>query len=90
MSGRYLLGRTLLSCARNPFNSAKTSSLRNFSVAGARNMKILQFVYKEKPEDVRVGFLDGDNVVDVNKADPTIPSTLVEVLKKGCLEKVKK
>lgn len=52
-------------------------------------MKLLQFVYKENPEEIRVGFLDGDNVVDLNKSDPCIPTTLVEVLKRGDLEKAK-
>lgn len=96
LCGRYLLSRAAL-CAKGPLNSVKTScsnqnisSLRNFSVTGIRNMKLLQFSYKEKPQEIRVGFLDGDNVVDLNKADPTIPTTLVEVLKRGDLDKVKK
>ncbi|CAB3262276.1 unnamed protein product, partial [Arctia plantaginis] len=31
-----------------------------------------------------------DNVVDINKADPTIPSTIIEILKNGDIDKVKK
>lgn len=97
MSGTYLMSRSALTCAKSHFICTKTgsssqniSSLRNFSVTKARNMKLLQFSYKEKPEVIRVGFLEGDNVVDLNKADPTLPTTLVDILRKGYLDKVKK
>ncbi|XP_075986734.1 oxaloacetate tautomerase FAHD2A, mitochondrial-like [Anticarsia gemmatalis] len=62
--------------------------IRNFSLTTTRNMKYVQFVYKNKPDEVRVGYLEGDNVVDINKCDPTIPSTLLEILKKGYIPKV--
>ncbi|CAH0588807.1 unnamed protein product [Chrysodeixis includens] len=52
-------------------------------------MKLVQFVYKDNPKEIRVGYLSGDDVVDINKADPTIPSTLIEILKNGVIEKVK-
>ncbi|KAG6452891.1 fumarylacetoacetate hydrolase domain-containing protein 2 [Manduca sexta] len=51
-------------------------------------MKFLQFTYKNSDE-VRVGFLSGENVVDINKEDPTLPSTLIELLKQGLVDKVK-
>ncbi|KAI5645666.1 fumarylacetoacetate (FAA) hydrolase family domain-containing protein [Phthorimaea operculella] len=52
-------------------------------------MKICQFTYNEKPGELRVGIVDGDKVVDVNKADPSLPTTLLDILKKGDIEKVK-
>ncbi|XP_075980303.1 oxaloacetate tautomerase FAHD2A, mitochondrial-like [Anticarsia gemmatalis] len=53
-------------------------------------MKLVQFVYKNNPQEIRVGYLVEENVVDINKADPTIPSTLIEILKNGDIERVKK
>lgn len=53
-------------------------------------MKLVQFVYNNNPKEIRVGFLFQDNVVDINKVDPTIPSTLIEILKNGDIDKVKK
>lgn len=53
-------------------------------------MKLVQFVYKNQPNAIRVGFLSGDNVVDVNKADPSLPNTLLDILKSNKLEKVKR
>ncbi|XP_028039324.1 fumarylacetoacetate hydrolase domain-containing protein 2-like [Bombyx mandarina] len=52
-------------------------------------MKLLQFSYKNSDE-IRAGFLDGDNVVDINKEDPKLPSTLIELLKTNSISKVKK
>ncbi|CAB3234446.1 unnamed protein product [Arctia plantaginis] len=53
-------------------------------------MKLVQFVNKNNPEEIRAGYLVDDNVVDINKADPTIPSTIIEILKNGDIDKVKK
>ncbi|CAB3230411.1 unnamed protein product [Arctia plantaginis] len=53
-------------------------------------MKLVQFVYKNNPEEIRAGYVVDDNVVDINKADPTIPSTIIEILKNGDIDKVKK
>ncbi|PZC77479.1 hypothetical protein B5X24_HaOG203357 [Helicoverpa armigera] len=53
-------------------------------------MKLVQFVYKNNPKEVRAGYLVGDDVIDINKADPSIPSTLIDILKNGDIEKVKK
>lgn len=55
-------------------------------------MKLVQFSYKNNPDEIRVGYIgDGslDTVVDINKADPTLPVTLLEILKLGGIEKVK-
>lgn len=54
-------------------------------------MKLLQFTYKDKPEEIRAGLLqpDGNEVIDINKADPSLPVTLIEILKRGALDKVK-
>lgn len=51
-------------------------------------MKLLQFNYKDSDE-IRLGILKGDKVIDVNKEDPSIPSTLIEVLKRGYVNKLK-
>ncbi|XP_047539661.1 fumarylacetoacetate hydrolase domain-containing protein 2 [Vanessa atalanta] len=64
--------------------------IRKFSISSCRNMKFVQFVYNEKPNDIRVGYLDGDNVVDINKADSNLPSNLLDILKNGDVEKVKR
>lgn len=53
-------------------------------------MKLVQFVYNDNPKEIRVGYLSGDDVVDINKVDPTIPSTLIEILKNGVFEKVQR
>lgn len=53
-------------------------------------MKLVQFVYNDNQKEIRVGYLSGDDVVDINKADPTIPSTLIEILKSGVFDKVQK
>ncbi|XP_041985455.1 fumarylacetoacetate hydrolase domain-containing protein 2 [Aricia agestis] len=62
---------------------------RGFSVGSQRNMKLVQFVYKNEPNVLRAGYLEGNNVVDVNKADSSIPCTMIEILKSNSLEKVK-
>ncbi|CAG4967382.1 unnamed protein product [Parnassius apollo] len=53
-------------------------------------MKLVQFTYKNDPCGIRVGYLAGENVVDVNKADTSLPCTLLDILKIGALDKVKK
>ncbi|XP_050357679.1 fumarylacetoacetate hydrolase domain-containing protein 2 [Nymphalis io] len=72
------------------FNIASDIGIRKFSVSSCRNMKFVQFVYNEKPNDIRVGYLDGDKVVDINKADSSLPSNLLDILKNGDIEKVNK
>lgn len=52
-------------------------------------MKFVQFFYKSNPDDTRVGMLKGDDVIDINRADPSLPTTLLEILKKDEVVKVK-
>ncbi|XP_023950103.2 fumarylacetoacetate hydrolase domain-containing protein 2 [Bicyclus anynana] len=63
---------------------------RNFCVSASRNMKLVQFVYKNNPSEIRAGILKGDSVVDINKADSNLPSTVLEILRNGDIEKVKR
>ncbi|XP_064074842.1 fumarylacetoacetate hydrolase domain-containing protein 2 [Vanessa tameamea] len=72
------------------FNITSNVGIRKFSISSCRNMKFVQFIYNEKPNDIRVGYLDGDNVVDINKADSNLPSNLLDILKNGDVEKVKR
>ncbi|CAG9138571.1 unnamed protein product [Plutella xylostella] len=78
----WLSGRPTRYTAWNP--------VRLFSVSQSRDMKFVQFTYAEKPADVRVGYLEGDNVVDLNKVDSSISPTLLDILRKGQLDKVQK
>lgn len=72
-------------------NNRKTfGAVRYFSVSKSRNMKFVQFVYNNQPAEIRVGYVDGENVVDINKADSSLPSTLLNILRNGDVEKVKK
>lgn len=71
-------------------SSVKLGVVRSFSVGVKTNMKLVQFTYKNRPSDVKVGYLTGENVVDVNKADTSLPLTLLEILKSNVLDKVKK
>ncbi|XP_013185152.1 fumarylacetoacetate hydrolase domain-containing protein 2 [Amyelois transitella] len=74
-------------------NSLRTRTVRYFSVTHKNNMKLVQFTYN-LPEGsgsgLRVGYIEGENVVDLNKADSSLPTTLLGVLSTGSLEKVKK
>lgn len=65
-------------------------SVRTFSVTKTSNMKYVQFVYNAKPKEIRVGYLEGDGIVDINKNDSTIQSTMLEILKGGNLGNVQK
>ncbi|KAJ8715561.1 hypothetical protein PYW07_010043 [Mythimna separata] len=72
-------------------NSVRSSTLpskRSFSVTKSRNMKFVQFAYASNPNEIRVGYLEGDKVVDINKADSTLPSTLLGVLNSGSISKI--
>ena len=50
-------------------------------------MKFLQFT-APGTNGLRVGYLDGDKVVDINSADPQLPSTLLGLLSSGSIDKV--
>ncbi|KAJ0170855.1 hypothetical protein K1T71_013627 [Dendrolimus kikuchii] len=64
-------------------------TVRYLSLSNTSNMKLVQFKYNNNLNVVRVGFLDGNNVVDINKVDSSLPSTLLDILKKGDIERVK-
>lgn len=70
-------------------NRIAFTAVRHFSVTQSRNMKLVQFSYKNNPNEIRAGYVDGDKVVDINKADSTLPVTLLEILKNGGIEKIK-
>lgn len=68
------------------------TAVRHLSVTQSRNMKLVQFSYKNNPDEVRAGYIENgsvDKVVDINKADSTLPVKLLEILKLGGIEKVK-
>ncbi|VVD04804.1 unnamed protein product [Leptidea sinapis] len=71
-------------------NRHKLKDVRNFSASAVANMKFVQFTYKNNnPSGVRVGYLEGNEVVDINKVDSSLPTTLIEILKKdGDLDRV--
>lgn len=91
---------SLLSVSRHGFRTVKfldshktyvnLNKIRRFSITFQRNMKLVQFVYKNEPNVIRLGFINGETVVDVNKADSSLPSSLIEVLKNNVIEKVKR
>lgn len=53
-------------------------------------MKLVQFVSNDNPKEIRAGYLEGNDVVDINKADPSLPSTVIGILRNGDMDKVKK
>lgn len=55
-------------------------SKRTFAVTNNLNMKFVQFTYPSNPNEIRVGYLEEDKVVDINKADSLMPSTMLGVL----------
>lgn len=61
---------------------------RLFSAGIVANMKFVQFTYPNNPKEIRVGYLDGDNVVDLNKAAPTLPTTMLEILRNEEMEQI--
>lgn len=60
------------------------------STTRSKSTKFVQFTYKNDPENIRVGCLVDDGVVDFNRVDPCIPTTLLGILQNGALEIVKK
>ncbi|KOB69908.1 Fumarylacetoacetate hydrolase isoform A [Operophtera brumata] len=53
-------------------------------------MKFVQFYYKNDLKNVRVGILEGEQVIDLNKSDLSLPTTLIEIIKGGHVEKANK
>ncbi|XP_026322885.1 fumarylacetoacetate hydrolase domain-containing protein 2-like [Hyposmocoma kahamanoa] len=89
VSGRAVTGLKTYFAREIVNNSLAFTAVRHFSVTQSRNMKLIQFSYKSNPNEIRAGYVDGDKVVDINKADSTLPVTLLEILKRDGIEKVK-
>lgn len=53
-------------------------------------MKLVQFVYKKNPNEIRAGILTKDGVVDINKVDSSLPSTVLDILRNQAIDKVKR
>lgn len=85
INARVLKTTHLLS---NSLRGNSVQSKRTFSVTKNRNMKFVQFTYSSNPNEIRVGFLEGDKVVDINKSDSSLPSTLLGVLNSGSINKI--
>ncbi|CAH0721152.1 unnamed protein product, partial [Brenthis ino] len=95
MNTTMLIARRAITSIKTHVSAKKvynnfSDSTRKLSVTSCKNMKLVQFVYNEKPNEIRVGYLEGDKVVDINKADSSLASTLIDILKNGGIEKVKK
>lgn len=69
---------------------APSSAVRCFSVTQSKNMKLVQFSYTTEPGVIRAGYIEGNGVVDINKADPCLPTLLVDILKSKALKRVMK
>lgn len=97
MAGTSRIIRSALSGIKNHTRTAETlTSARGFnqsryiSVSSSKNMKFVQFSYNDKPADLRVGYVEGDKVVDVNKVDSSFPPTLLGLLRNDQVDKVHK
>lgn len=47
-------------------------------------MKFVQFRYNHDPDEIHVGYMENEDVVDINKYNPGMPKTMYEILKTGC------
>ncbi|XP_073963445.1 oxaloacetate tautomerase fahd2, mitochondrial-like [Choristoneura fumiferana] len=90
------VSRSTLSCIKgylspkNTFNrSVSLAGFRYLSASPALNMKLVQYSHKGNSA-ICVGFLEGDNVVEIHKVDSSLPKTLLDILKNGDIDKVKK
>lgn len=63
---------------------------RSFSVGERRDLRFLQFITYQKPNQIRVGCLKGCCVVDLNASDPCIPNNMLELLRCGVMDRVRK
>ncbi|KAL4708534.1 hypothetical protein ACJJTC_014142 [Scirpophaga incertulas] len=97
MSRILELGRcTLLSCIKSRTLSKQTYNItlvscigRYLSVSQSKNMKLVQFSYINKPQEIRTGYVEGNGVVDVAKVDSSLPNTLLAILRNGLFDKVR-
>ncbi|KAI8423160.1 hypothetical protein MSG28_014222 [Choristoneura fumiferana] len=72
-----------------PHRSVSLAGFRYLSASPALNMKLVQYSHKGNSA-ICVGFLEGDNVVEIHKVDSSLPKTLLDILKNGDIDKVKK
>lgn len=89
-----VIARRAITCIKTHFPHKKfinsTNLVRNFTVTARRNMKLVQFVYRNNPGEIRAGIWEQDGVVDINKADSSLPSTVLDILRNQAIDKVKK
>ncbi|XP_030037738.2 LOW QUALITY PROTEIN: fumarylacetoacetate hydrolase domain-containing protein 2 [Manduca sexta] len=94
---RRLLCRRAITCIKSnllseiiPSKGLAVEIARPFSVTQNRNMKLVQFSYKNDPKKICAGYLEGDGIVDINKADPSLGTTVIEILRNNQIDNVKK
>ncbi|KAM3960644.1 fumarylacetoacetate hydrolase [Aphomia sociella] len=91
LAGRAIIRIKTLCLSKESISfNLNSSALRYFSATHSRNMKFVQFTHKNKPEHLRVGYIEGDSVVDLNSVDSSLSTTLLGILKNGDVDKVKK
>ncbi|KAL0860916.1 hypothetical protein ABMA27_009449 [Loxostege sticticalis] len=95
MTGSVWAVRGALSSIKTRLISKELSNIgvtvtayRCFSVTQTRNMKLVQFSYNNKPGEIRAGYVEGNDVVDLNKVDNGLPLKLVDILKQCGVEKI--
>lgn len=95
MTGSVWVVRGALSSIKTRLISKELSNIgvpvtafRCFSVTQTRNMKLVQFSYNNKPGEIRAGYVEGNDVVDLNKVDNGLPLKLVDILKQCGVEKI--
>ncbi|XP_022123426.2 fumarylacetoacetate hydrolase domain-containing protein 2 [Pieris rapae] len=84
---RHIKPKTLQNIVNNT-TPGTAFGFRRFSAGKVANMKFVQFTYSNNPKEIRVGYLDGDNVIDLNKAEPTLPRTLLEILRNKEMDQI--
>lgn len=52
-------------------------------------MKFVQFYHKSDPKNLRVGYQDGEFIIDINRADSSLPTTLIDVIRLGDIDYIK-
>lgn len=72
------------------FTKCGFSFCRSFSSSSSKNMKFVQFSYNDKPGEIRAGYIEGGNVVDINKSSPSLGTKFLDILRNNDLDKVKK
>ncbi|CAD0205548.1 unnamed protein product [Chrysodeixis includens] len=88
MSAMRITARVINTHFLSKGHGSNSFGAREFSISSCRNMKYVQFTYKDNPDDIRVGYIDGCNVVDINAADCAMPKTMLKLLRQGQIDKV--